>query len=127
MAVTAALFYSDGYFAIDLYPGEPLVRVEDAPPVPDFDTSTPVLFSWDGELLERDEYRLLGVSVLHLDHVTAPDLEEIDRLTLPRVSIPQAGLIDVVVADVLRWAMKTYHGREAASLGWDPPITQEAG
>ena len=110
MAIDANLFYNQGYFAIDLYPSERRERIEDEPP--DWDPSTPFIFRWDGPRLERNEYEFLGVTVLDLDRVTDADLEKLRSLDLPRVTVLEAGIIDVKMADVFRWAKQRYHGHE---------------
>ena len=127
MALDAALFYSDNYFALNLYWGEPRDRISDLPPVPEYDPQSRIWLEWDGEKLENDEFEFVGLTVAHLDELTEEDIANLAKVSLPRVSVCEVGLVDVEVADVLRWAMRTYHGQGVYRLGWDPPITQEAG
>jgi hypothetical protein len=110
VAVAAKTFYSDGYFALDLYPDEPRERTRDDPPVPGFDPESRLWFFWDGEKLERGEYEFVGLTVLQLDRLGDKEFEELARVPLPRVDCPEAALFDAEVADVLRWAQRTYPG-----------------
>lgn len=68
-------------------------------------------FAWDADKLERDEYEFGGIEVPDIAHLTEDWLAELDKLDLPRVDVPEAGLRDVTISDVLRWARKTYASR----------------
>lgn len=118
MAVNAGIFYSDGYFALDLYPGEDRERIEGDPPGVLFDQQSPWIFEWDGEKLDRGEHEILGLTVFHLERLTEDDFRNLERLSLPRVSCPEAGLLDVEVATAVRWAMNTYRAPGNHTLGW---------
>ncbi len=118
MAVNAGIFYSDGLFAIDLYLGEARERIGDAPPGVELARQSPLSFEWDGEKLERGEYDFVGLEVFSLEHLTEQDVRVLGQIPLPRVTCTDAGLVDVAVADVVRWAKATYHGVEGQMLGW---------
>lgn len=126
MAVDAMLFYNDGYFAIDLYPGERRLRIEDEPPVSTWDPALPFLFRWDGEKLDQDTHEFLGLTVLCLDQVTKHDLAQLEHLDLPRVNVPAAGLIDVDVVDLLRWAQAHFRGQGVHQVGWGDTVERPA-
>lgn len=119
MAVSGRAFYSDGYFALNLYPDDDRERIEAAPPVPGWHPTCPVWFYWDGEKHARGEYDFLGVTVIDLDALSEEHLAELARLPLPRVDCPDAGFADVEVVDVLRWAKRTYPGRNPAIAARD--------
>ena len=124
MAVNAGIFYSDGLFALDLYPGEARERVGDQPPEIQLTRRSPLWFEWDGEQLERGEYEFVGLKVFSLEHLTDDDLRALERLRLPRVSCPEAGLVDVEVVDVVRWAKATFHGVQDHTLGWPTTVVR---
>lgn len=107
MAIKSGLYHLEGQVIFDLYPGEKRLRIADDPD----DRHWPFYFYWDGEKLEQDIYEFLGIEVLDVSQITDDWLEEIDKLTLPRLDIPDAGLSDVSVTDALRWARKTYPSR----------------
>ncbi len=102
MAVTATLDRFEAKLYLHLRPDEVRDRVGDVPA--GVDDWAPVLFLWDGQKLMHGEWELLGVQALDLTRVTDEHLAQIERLGLPRVDVPEAGLADVSVADVIRWA-----------------------
>jgi hypothetical protein len=51
--------------------------------------------------------------VLDLARLDDRQLAALDRLRLPRVDVPEAGLTGASVADVLRWARRRYAERQA--------------
>jgi hypothetical protein len=122
VAVAADIFYSDGTFDLDLYPDEARERVGADPPVPDMDPDSPVWFYWDGEKLEHREYELLGVTVLDLDLLTEEAITEAERVPSPRIDCPAAGLFNVHLGDVLRWAKRRFPGRRVG-LATEPAVT----
>jgi hypothetical protein len=104
MAVTVSLFEFDGQLGLDLRLDEQRERVRADPPSPLRSTS-PWIFEWDAkELDKRDEHEFLGLFTHRLADVTDADIAELDALRLPRVDYPQAGLQDVPISDVVRWA-----------------------
>ncbi len=122
MAVTAAIFYSDNLFALDLYPDEPRERVGDAAPEDRFGPESPIWFKWDAEKLERDEREFVGLKVFGLDRLTDRDLRSLDEMQLPRVSCPEAGIADQPIPAVLRWARQTFRGVEPRIAGWTASV-----
>jgi hypothetical protein len=109
MAVTATLFDFDGQLGIDLYMAEARERVRDDPPAP-VRVRSPWIFEWDAEVLdEHGRYELLGVFTSRLSAVTDADIEELDTLPLPRIDYPPAGLHDVPVSSLVRWARDRLH------------------
>lgn len=124
MAMSGAIFYSDGYFALDLYPGQMRDRVDALPPAPKLpeDALPGVYVYWDGEKLERGEYEFLGVAVTNLGSLTKRDLDDLEQLSLPRVTCPETGLCDVEVSEMLRWAMKVYQGPGIHQAGWPSTV-----
>src|SRR5690606_39017077 len=108
MAVKAQVIQaSDGYFAISLYPGDGREWVGDDPDA----RAWPFYFSWDAEKLEHGEYDLGGIMVPDVRRITDEWLAELDKLDLPRIDLPEAGLFDVMVSDALRWARQTFPSR----------------
>ena len=124
MAVSAGLFYSDGLFALDLYPGEPRERTGDAPPGVELARRSPLWFEWDGDKLEHGEHEFLGLKVFSLDHLTDEDLRVLEQMELPRITCTAAGLIDVEIVDAVRWARATYHGAGSQMLGWPTSVAR---
>lgn len=124
MAVNAGIFYSDGLFALDLYPGVARERVGGEPPGVQLPRGSPLGFEWDGEKLERGEHEFVGLKVFSLEHLTEDDLRVLERLQLPRVSCPEAGLVDVEVVDAVRWAKATFHGVPDHMLGWPATVAR---
>lgn len=106
MAVTATLFDFDGQLGIDLHLDEARERVRDDPPVPVRATS-PWIFEWDAAALdEHGQYVFLGLFTSRLADVSDADVDDLDSLPLPRVDYPPAGLQNVTVSDLVRWARR---------------------
>jgi hypothetical protein len=104
MAVVASLFDFDGQLGLDLHLDEARERVRDDPPAP-IRPSSPWIFEWDAQAHdERGEHAFLGLFVHRLADVTDADIDELDTLALPRIDYPAAGLRDVPVSAVVRWA-----------------------
>lgn len=119
MAVNAGIYYSDLQFSIDLFPGEPRERVGDDPPIGALPLGSPFWFEWDGEKLERGEYEFLGLTVHGgLARVSEEDLRGLDALSLPRVTCPDAGIVDWTIPDVIRWAREHLTGSRVRWFGW---------
>lgn len=115
MAIASEVFYSDGYFELHLYPEEPRERVGADPPMPGYDRDSPIWLSWDGKKLESGEHQFVGLTIVDLRQLTPEDIQRLRQIPLPRVDLPEASLFNTEVADVLRWAQRTYLGSEAAS------------
>ncbi len=107
MAIAASIMHYDGSVAVDLYPSAPKAGVVDFPDAREW----PFEFNYDDEKLTRGEHEFLGIYVLDVSLITDDWLAELDKLALPRVDVPEAGLFDATIADALRWARKTYPGR----------------
>jgi hypothetical protein len=122
VAVNAGIFYSDAYFAIDLYPGEERERVEDVPPGVDLAPDSPWVFEWDAEKLDRGEREFLGLTVFGLDQLTEQDFAALQSVPLPRVSCPELGLHDMAIVDVVHWAKQNLSGRGGQMWGWPRPV-----
>ena len=104
MAVTATLFEFDGQLGVDLHLDEARERVRDDPPG-STRSASPWIFEWDAAALdERGQYEFLGLFTSHLAEVTDADIAELDTLSLPRIDYPPAGLHNVPVSDLVRWA-----------------------
>ena len=109
MAMVAGITHYDGSLSIDLYPSTPKSGVVDFPDAREW----PFDFNYDDEKLARDEHEFLGLFVLDVSLITDKWLAELDKVALPRVDVPEAGLFDATISDVLRWARKTYPSRHA--------------
>jgi hypothetical protein len=57
----------------------------------------------------------LSLEVLDVANVTDHWLDKVDTLDLPRVDVPEAGLTDASIADVLRWARDTFPSRYSSA------------
>jgi len=114
MAVIAELFHDSGFVAIDLEQSKDREIVADDPAVPGFTLPRWAWFYWDAEKLERGEREFAGLEILDIGRLDDTDLTGIERLGLPHVDCPEAGLYDATVADVLRWAKGAYAGRAEA-------------
>lgn len=112
MAVNVGIYYDDGLVAFDLYPGTPKAAIVDYPD----DRDWPFEFYYDDEKFALGEREFLGIEVLDVSFITDYWLGELDKVEcLPRVDVPEAGLVDVTIADVLRWARQTYPSRYSSA------------
>lgn len=109
MAVAAGIWYYDGGLTIELHPGEQHNWIADNPD----DRSWPMglWFYYDHDKLERGERVFQGLEVIDISYIEDDWLADLDTLDLPRVDVPEAGLTDASIADVLRWARRTYPSR----------------
>jgi hypothetical protein len=107
MALTAELIHIDGLVFLDLLPGAVRARVSSDPD----DRNWPFYLYYDDERLARGERELLGIEVLDVSNITDEWLANLDTLELSRVDVPDIGLFDVTVGQVLRWARQTYPSR----------------
>lgn len=108
MAVIAGIIHYDGFVSVDVNPGVQKAGVVSSPDGRDW----PFDFDYDDEKLARGEREFVGIEVLDVSFITDYWLAELDKVEgLPRVDIPEAGLFDVTISDVLRWARQTYPSR----------------
>jgi hypothetical protein len=104
MAIEAELYRDGDFVAISFYPDAPRSTVLDT-----FDDRNwPVDGMYDDEKLARGERELLGIEALYVGSLTDEWLDELDKLDLPRVDIPDYGFTDAKLSDVLRWARARY-------------------
>ena len=96
MAIVTGITHYDGSASIDLYPSTPKSGVMDFPDARQW----PLDFNYD-EKLARGEHEFLGLFVLDVSLITDKWLAELDKLALPRVDVPEAGLFDAIMSDVL--------------------------
>jgi hypothetical protein len=112
MAVEAAVHYDDGLVGLMLLPIGAREKVGDDPNVEGYDPGGRLWFYWDAEkLYGTEEYDFLGLEINDIGMLRDEDLTVIDQLDLPHVDVPEAGMYDAPIADVLRWARKTYPSR----------------
>lgn len=111
MAITAGIYHDDGLVAFDLHPGVPKAAIVDYPDGRDW----PFEFYYDDEAFGVGEREFLGIEVLDVSFITDYWLSELDKIDLPRVDVPEAGLFDVTISDVLRWARETYPSRYSSA------------
>ncbi|MBA2454220.1 MAG: hypothetical protein H0V47_13705 [Chloroflexia bacterium] len=111
MAIVAGIYYDDGLVAVDVYPGVPKAGVMSFPD----ERSWPFDFNYDDWKLADGEREFLGIVVLDVSLITDYWLAELDKVDLPRVNVPESGLFDVTIADVLRWARQTYPSRYSSA------------
>lgn len=112
MAIAAGIYHDDGLIAVDLYPGVPKAGVVHLPD----DRDWPFDFSYDDDKFADGELEFLGIEVLDVSFITDYWLAELDKVDgLPRVDVPEAGLFDVTISDVLRWTRQTYPSRYSSA------------
>lgn len=113
MAIEASVYCDDGLVGLMLLPIGAREKVGDIPNVKGYDPSGRLWFYWDAEKLlgEHEEYDFLGIEINDISMLHDDDLAVIDQLHLPRVDVPEVGLYDAPVSDVLRWARKVYPSR----------------
>lgn len=76
----------------------------------------PFDFSYDDAKFVLGEREFLGIEVLDVSFITDYWLAELDKVEgVPRVDVPEAGLFDVTISDVLRWARQTYPSRYSSA------------
>jgi len=114
MAISASIYYRDGFFEVYADRLGSRRSVAASPLVPAASELPPLSFIWATDELSRGRLEFLGVMIDDLDALDEPALPTLGALGLPRVVCPTAELFDVEVADVLRWAKRTFHGQEAA-------------
>lgn len=107
MAIEAGFYHDDGLVSVELYPGVQKAGVVSMPDERDW----PFYFDYDDEKLAAGEREFLGIEVLDVSFITDDWLAELEKLDLPRVDVAEAGLTDVSIADVLRWARDTFPSR----------------
>lgn len=116
MVVTATLYYDDGFVGLMLNPIGAREKVGDDPVVPDYDTPGYLYYYWDAvKLEEQNVYDFIGIEVTDIGSLTNTDLEVMDSLSLPRVNVPEVGMVDAGIGDVLRWARTVYPSRFSAT------------
>lgn len=104
--------YSGGYVVLRLLVRPPL-RESNADPA-GWDTSSPLLFTWDADRLERGEWVLHILEVLNIAALQPRHLAALGQLNLPRLDCYELELFDVSVADALRWAQRQYQALPVA-------------
>lgn len=112
MAIKTTLSHFDGFFAVHLT--DPPLPHADVLDFPD-DREWPFDFSYDDTRFASGEREFLGIEVLEVSLITDYWLTELDKLDLPRVDVPEAGLTNASVADVLRWARETFPSRYSSA------------
>lgn len=116
MAIDAVVDHVDGLVGLFLLPIGAVEKVSDDPVVPGYKVPSYLYFYWDAvKLEEKNEYDFLGIEITDIGRLCDTDLEVIDSLNLPRVNVPEAGIVNSTVADVLRWARKIYPSRYSAA------------
>ena len=115
MALIADVLIDGASVSIELHRSRNAAVVADDPDMPD--TAELALprwrwIFWDAEKLEHGEREFAGLELLDVTHLDEAAIDSIERLDLPRLDCRDAGLYDATVADVLRWAKRSYVGRE---------------
>lgn len=107
MAVNAKITHYDGFISLELYPGVVKAAISSTPD----GRSWPFGFDYDAEKFARGEREFLGIEVLDVSLITDYWLTELDKVKLLHVDIPQAGLFNARISDVLCWARETFLSR----------------
>lgn len=108
MAAPAIVTQYEGFFAVHL--ADPALPHSDVMDRPD-DRNWPFDFSYDDAKFARGKREFLGIEVLDVSLITDYWLAELEKLDLPRVDVPEAGLTNATIADVLRWAREKFPSR----------------
>jgi hypothetical protein len=113
MVVEASIHCDDGLVGLMLLPIGAREKVGDIPNVEGYDPSGRLWFYWDAEKLlgKNEEYDFLGIEINDISMLWNEDLAIIDQLELPHVDVPEAGMFNASISDVLRWARKVYPSR----------------
>lgn len=112
MAVKASFYHDDGFVGIELYPDERRLKIGEDPDIPGYDPGCRLWFYWDDDRLADDDvYEFVMVEVNNIRNLRDEDLTALDRIDAPRVDIPEIGFVNAALSDVLRWARRTYPGR----------------
>ena len=107
MAVSARIQHADGRVVLALYANEERQWISHDP-----DERNWGLYIYaDHEKLDQGEYQIVGIEAVDVSDITDFWLQELDRLDLPRIEVFDVGLLNVTVADALRWARATYPSR----------------
>jgi hypothetical protein len=116
LAIDAVIDGFDGVVGLFLLPIVAREKDNDDPDVPGYDTPGYIYYFWDAvKLEEHDEHDFLGVEITNIGHLNDRDLEVMDELDLPRVNVPEAGIVNGTVGDVFRWARQVYLSRYSAT------------
>ena len=109
MAVEARVHLEGRHLDLQLYPHERRSRVSDDPPeLRGYVFGSTTWPYYDGEKLDRGEYEFVGIEVSSIADLTDEDIAAIERLEWPHVNCREQGLLDVSVAQVLRWAKRAH-------------------
>lgn len=105
MALTARIYSIDAMIAVQVSTDTSRTRVAADPD----DSGWPlqIWFYWDEDRLATGQRDFLGIEVGRADLLTDDQLTRIAALDLPRVDVPDRGLRDVSIADVLRQVRDT--------------------
>ena len=114
MALTASLYRVDRALGLDVRLGEDRERVRDDPPGGSRVDWSAWVFEWDADALQEGRHEILGLFLARLDRVTDAEILALDRLSLPRVTVPDLGLIDASVSTVIRRARDAFVGGAAS-------------
>lgn len=106
MAVRASFEqHRDGMAYLDLYSDERRIRTSDDPEVPGYEWATTIICFFDQDKIEEEGVReFLGLTILYIERVTDEDLRALEYLEVPLIDIPELGMYNVSVTDVLRQA-----------------------
>lgn len=116
MAINAVIDHFDGLVGSFLLPVGAREKVSDDPVVPDYDTPTYLYYHWDAvKLEEQNVYDFVGIEVTDIGRLKDRDLEVVGHLNLPKVNVPEIGMVDASIGDVLRWARTVYPSRCSAT------------
>lgn len=109
MAVSAQIESNDGIVVLTLYSDEARQWIAQDPD----ERNWGLYIHADHQKLAEGEYEVVGVEAVDVSDITDFWLQELDRLDLPRIDVPDAGLSNVTVADALRWARAIYPSRHS--------------
>ena len=103
MAIAARLSQHDEFVNLQFYVDSPRLRATDDPCIPDYDPGARLWFYRDDVKLELGEREFLGIEAFDVRELTAADFDAIEHLNPPKIDLPEHGLSDVSVTDVLHW------------------------
>lgn len=114
MALIASLYRADRALGLDVRLSEDRERVRDDPPAGSGADWSAWVFEWDADALEEGRREFLGLFLARLDRITDAEILALDRLSLPRVNVPDLGLADAPISAVIRQARDALIGSVAS-------------
>ena len=111
MAVRARLDQQDEYVNLQIFVDETRLRATDDPHLPGYTMGPWIWLYFDDAKIDEGVREFLGVELRYVAEMTEDDLAAIERFDPPHIDIPEAGLFDISVTDVLRRVRQAWTAR----------------